>query len=405
MDKRLPPTWLLGLANLPVGVSGALALMAVPQLLSAEHVPEPRIAAITGLALVPGFCGFLLAPILDVRLSRRTYALIALALCMVLGLASVLALRDLPLLGPLLFALIFAVAMYSASIAGWFGSLVAPDQEARLGAWFVVGNVGGFGVASLFITTLVRAQGPLLGGLGVSLMLLLPLLILPFVPAPGADRRLARESFGQLARDLAGLVRQSVVLRTLFLFSVPAASFALTNTLGGLGRDYGASERLVSLIAGIGVTGAGLLGCLIVPSLAERLPARGLYLAIGAAGAVFTLTMLLTPRTPAVFAVILVGQNVFQAAALATGNVIAFRGIGENSLFAATQFALYNAAMGLPISYMQVLDGHTYGAGGLRGMYLTDGGLGLLACAVLGGLFLHWSRRDRAGRLAAPMAA
>ena len=72
--RKLPPVWLMGLANLPWGIHGAVALITVPQLLASRHVPEPQIASVTAFAMIPTFCGFLLSPILDVRFSRRFYA-------------------------------------------------------------------------------------------------------------------------------------------------------------------------------------------------------------------------------------------------------------------------------------------------------------------------------------------
>src|SRR3954465_1682074 len=70
------PIAFLGIANLPFGLYGAAVLITVPQVLASEHVPQPLIASITAAAMIPTFCGFLLAPILDVRFSRRSYALV-----------------------------------------------------------------------------------------------------------------------------------------------------------------------------------------------------------------------------------------------------------------------------------------------------------------------------------------
>lgn len=381
--KRLPPIWLLGLAQAPLGVNGAVALLVTPQLLAARHVPEPQIAEITALALVPGFCAFLLAPILDVRLSRRTYALGLFAACGLLTFIALMAIGRLEALGWLLFAAIFAVQLGVSAAGGWISQLVAKDDESRLGAWFVVGNIGGFGITSILGVILLRDLPYGLGAAILGLMVVAPAAVFPFIPAPGPDRRLARESFGQFSRDLFALVRRPAVLISLILFGVPAASFALTNTLGGLGRDYAASERFVALMGGAGVVVAGVFGSLIVPQLAKRAAPLPLYVAIGAAGAVFTLSLIVLPHNPAVYTLAMVGQNVFQSAAFATANFVMFRLMGKDNPFAATQYALMLAAQGLPLSYMQVLDGHAYGYGGTSAMFLVDGGLGALACAGL----------------------
>jgi MFS transporter, PAT family, beta-lactamase induction signal transducer AmpG len=47
----------------------------VPQLLSNRHVPEATIAGKTAVMASPGFWPFLVSPVLDVRFSRRSYAL------------------------------------------------------------------------------------------------------------------------------------------------------------------------------------------------------------------------------------------------------------------------------------------------------------------------------------------
>ena len=173
-----------------------------------------------------------------------------------------------------------------------------------------------------------------------------------------------------------------VVLWTLFLFAIPAASFALTNLLSGLGRDYGASERMVGLVMGGGVTVAGVAGSLAMPRLIRGRSPRLLYVAVGAAGAAFTLVLAFLPHTPGTFVLAVLGENLFQAAAFAVSTTIALVTIGERNPLAATQFALLYAAMNLPQSYMQALDGAAYGIRGLSGALVTDALVSLLACGV-----------------------
>lgn len=182
------------------------------------------------------------------------------------------------------------------------------------------------------------------------------------------------------------------------LLILPCASFALTNTLGGLGGDYGASEKLIALIGGIGVTLAGVAGSLSVPVLSRRAPLLNLYLGIGIVGGLSTLSMLVLAHNPVVYTAGFIAQNIWQSAALATGNALILASLGKNNPVASTQFAVLTAAMSAPIGYMQWLDGHAYGLRGLTGMYLTDGGLDLLACTLMVMLFLYWARGSRAGR-------
>ena len=389
------PALAMGLTNLPFGAYGAVALITVPQLLAARHVPQPMISGITAVALIPTFCAFLLAPILDVRFSRRTYALALGAVSAVMAFLALSSLTNLVQLGVLLAIGFAAASLFQSALGGWLGSVVLPTDAGRLASGFTIGNIGGFGIGAILFITLLRAFPGPYGAALVSGFLASPLLLLTAIPISRAERRGMQESFATLGRDLIELVKQRVVLRTLFLFALPAASFALTNTLGGLGADFGASERFVALVAGIGSTAAGVAGCLLIPKAIDRFAPLQTYLAIGSIGALFTASLIALPRTPAVFALALIGQNLFQATAFVVESTIIFRSIGENNPLAATQFAFLNAASALPITYMQAVDGRAYGAGGITGMLVTDAGLAVVACSILLPLALRWGREER----------
>lgn len=396
--QRLPVA-VMGLANLTFGAYGALALMTVPQLLAAEGVAQVTIASITALALTPTFCGFLVAPILDVRFSRRAYAI---GFGLIAAVMAFVAMRNLDSVGrltPLLLIGFLAANLYYNALGGWLGTIVPPGQEGRLAAGFTVGNVAGFGFGAILFITLLRGLPPGVGALACGISIALPMLLLAWIPAPAGERRGARESYATLLGELGQLLRSPVVRRMLFLFCLPAASFALTNSLGGLGGEFGASERFVSVVAGIGVTGSAIIGTFFIPALVRRIEPLFLYLAIGAMGACFTLSLSIVPHVPAVFALALIGQNVFQAAAFAVESTLVFRSIGRANPLAATQFAFLQAATCLPIAYMQALDGQAYDRGGLHAMLTADAGASLIACALLLPIILVWRGRQRAGTI------
>lgn len=395
--RKLPPVWLLGMANAPLGVAGGLALLTVPQLLSARHVPEMSIAGITSLGLLASTCAFLLGPLLDVWLSRRAYAALATLICAASAATALLNVTNLGVLTAAVASMMLFAQVNTNAIGGWFGSLEDKEADAGLGAWMVVANTAGFGLIAMAAIPVVRGAKPGVAAAALIAPLLLPLLIYAVTPAHRAGRRQARESFGRFFADIAALARRPTMLRLLLLFTAPSASFALTNTLGGLGRDYHASEVFVGVIGGAAATLAGILGSLSVAVLARRAPGTVLYLAVGAAGAAFTLSLILLPRTPALFALAMIGQNIAQSAALALVAVLALQSLGEDNPLAATQFGLLVCASNLPITYMQWIDGQAYGRGALPLMYGADGGLGLLACGVLAVLLYLWRGRSAAG--------
>ena len=404
MGRKLP-VWLLGFANLPLGITGAVALLITPQVLAARHVPETTIANVTTLGLAGTFAFFLVAPILDVGFSRKTYAIAMSVAAAILTFLAVMSFSTVALLGSLLFLCLLVANLNTAAIGGWFGSVLPAEDDAPLGGWMTVANFGGFGVVSIVGILLVNHEPLWLAATLLGSLNLIPMAIIVAVQPPTEDRRRMIDSFGNFASDLLQLARRSYVRRLLLLLALPCASFALTNTLGGLGADYGASEKMIAMIAGIGVTVAGVVGSLSVPIIGRRVPLLALYLAIGMVGGLFTLSLLVLPHTPAVYAAGFVTQNLWQSAALATGNALILSGIGKNNPLASTQFAVLSAAMSAPITYMQWIDGQAYSAGGLARLYITDGGLDLAACLIMAGLFLLLWNAPRARTPGEPAAA
>ncbi len=379
---------------LPYGFFGGFLLLTVPQLLAARGVPEPLIASVTGTAMIPSFTAFLIAPILDVWLSRRSWALVTAVLtALALGSAQFL-LDDLPALTAMLFLGFAAATLYYGAVGGWLGDIIAPEQDASLGAWLTVSNMAGFGLMASVAISLIRAVPVSVSALllGSSPLLALGLLLIPAKPP---SSRLARESFSGFFRELGVVLRRPSVWRLMLIFVLPAASFALTNTLGGLGGVYGASELEVSVFGGLGGTFAACIGSLAVIPLARRMAPFRLYLMIGGAGALFTLGLIFAPHVAPMFAVAISGQNLFQAAAFSTENAVQFNEIGKGNPFAATQFSLFTAATTFPITYMQFIDGNAYGRGGLGAMFATDALLGLAAVGLIALLLFVWRARAR----------
>jgi PAT family beta-lactamase induction signal transducer AmpG len=386
VPRRYAPVWLWGAASSPFGFYGGIIAIAIPQLLAARHVPEGQIAALTGLLFLPGATNFLLAPVLDVRFSRRTYAF-ALALVGAICLFSALMLQaNLVVFETLIIAGFVAITLYSAALGGWTAGIVPAHKIPLLSVWVNIANIGAGGLMAFVVMLLLRTLPlPAASGLLAS-WILLPTAIFFFMPSPPPDRRLAGESFAGLLRAIAGLVRRREVLLILLLFILPSSSFALTNILGGLGADFHTSERMVSLLGGLGVTVAGALACIVSGPLCARLPLRRLYLATGIIGGLFTLSLLALPRGPAAFGIAMLGENAFQSVAFTVMTAIALRTVGHNNALASTEYGILISAGNIPIVYMQFLDGQGYAAGHLAGALATDAGISIVVCVALLGL-------------------
>jgi len=158
--RKLPPVWLLGMANAPLGVAGGLALLTLPQLLAARHVPETSIAGITSLGLLASTCAFLLGPLLDVWLSRRAYAALSTLVCAASAATALLNVGNLGVLTVAVASMMLFAQVNTNAIGGWFGSLEDKEADAGLGAWMVVANTAGFGLIAMAAIPVVRGASP-----------------------------------------------------------------------------------------------------------------------------------------------------------------------------------------------------------------------------------------------------
>lgn len=393
-----PPNrvWLMGLTNSLYGFAYAVVLVTIPQLLASRGVGEPVIADLTAVALVVSLFAFAFAPLLDTLVSRRTWAIaLALAAAALTFVVLVLPAAS-PMLAPALAIDALSASLFNAAIGGWLGAALPKGSDETIGTWFTIGNSMGFGLGAVCQYWLMSHLPNMAGAATISVVILLPLAILPFMPNPDGDLRTMHESFGNLARDVARLVRQPVVLRILLMFILPCAAFTLTNAFGGIGRDFGASDTLVDVANGIGVTLVGFLASLTGRLLLKWLPAPLTYLGIGAVGAAFTLSLLALPHTPATYLLAVIGENVAQSIAQVSQNAIVFRSIREGSPLASSQFGLLSTALVVPYAYMQMLDGYGYKlAGSVAGSFLMDASVSLAACALLAVPVLGWLRAGK----------
>jgi PAT family beta-lactamase induction signal transducer AmpG len=387
------PVWLMGLTNIAYGFYGGIVAFAIPQLLSNRHVPESAIAGLTAIAFSPGFWAFLFSPMLDVRFSRRWYAV---ALAAVASIALVLAMLNLDHFVFLEVALtigFLAAYLYQSAIGGWLSSITTTEEENTVSVWITIANVGGFGVMAMVCDQLVRRLSPLTVALLLGALVMLPTLVFPFMPAPGPDRRLAKESFTQFFGDLVQLVKRREVLIAVVLFVIPAGTFSLTNFLGGLGNDFHASPGFVGVVAGAGVAAGGIAGCFLFPPLSRLLPLRWLYLTIGLIGGLLTASFILLPHTPASFAAVLIGENLIQSLAITNSMGIIFETIGRDNPLASTTFCFLGSAYGLPITYMLYVDAFGYRHGGVGGSLAVDAAAGIIASVLFGAMLLWLTRR------------
>ncbi len=404
-SRRVPPAWVLSIPVATFGLVAGFIIVTLPQMLATLHIPGGHIAVAVAVITSPGFWVFLLAPLLDVRFRRRTYALVFGLLAVsataftVLYHPSKLEIEAVMTLGYL------SLALYGAAVGGWTGALIEKDQNSKLGAWNTIFNICSGGLGVLISGYVTQHFSPGHGAVLVFVIFLAPMLTFFFIPAPPPDDTLASESFLRFGREVISLFKRREVLVALTIFTLPSASFALTNTLGGWGKDFHASPGLVSLFGGVGAMLAGVVGSFLIPPIAKKFPLRPMYLAVGIIGAAFTLSLLLLPRAPGTYGLAFLGENTFQAAAFTTAYAIIYQVIGKGNPLAATTFALLTNAMNLPIVYMEVVDGRGFDWNGVTGAFMADAIVSGGICIVLWIVLFRILRVQNMRPAAEPQAA
>jgi PAT family beta-lactamase induction signal transducer AmpG len=382
----------MGLANATLGFASGIMNFVMPQLMASVHVPEPKIALITGIAVSPNFWFVLFGPILDVRFSRRWYATLLAALSGAAATVAILSLQHLLVLQLAMVVCNAAAMLSSAALGGWLSNIVPDEHKNPLSKWMNIGLVSGTGLIVGVGGELVRGLGMMPAALLLGLLVFAPAAAFLLIPAPGPDGRLAGESFAQFNREVLLLLKRREVVTVLLLFLSPCSSFVLPNLMGGLGADFHASARAVSFWGGVGAFIPGLLGCFVFPVIARKVKLRFFYLANGILGCLFTLSLVAMPHTTATYAGALFGEYLFQAVAFSIQIGIVFEAIGPDNPLAATTFSFLSAATNVPVTYVTLIDGRAYAKAGITGTLFVDAAIGIVTCLVAG---LTLARFDR----------
>lgn len=196
----------------------------------------------------------------------------------------------------------------------------------------------------------------------------------------------------------------------------PVGTGALTGLFSALARDYAptdaAAENLVVVVTGLlgGVVNAA--GSLLGGYLADRMNRRVAYVLFGGVTALSAVAMMLSPATPAAFAVGCLAYTFANGLCYAAFYAFLLELLGQKD-GVTTQLALYVGASNMAITYVTWFDGASYDwaakllpgrAWAPRvGMLGMDAAMTFAGIAILG-IMLAFLRRTRA-RAVKPEAA
>jgi PAT family beta-lactamase induction signal transducer AmpG len=421
----------MGLALAPMGFYYGFVSTALPVLLRARGVSVEQVTWVSSVGFSPTFWAFLLCPILDVRFSKRAYAVFFAAVAAVcLGLSTLLT-GNLAAFTAVVTVGCVATVLFSNAHQGWMPDAVEDKHYSTVGGVSMVANLGAAGVFAWVTVRLIRTL-PAMDAAGLlALIVMLPTGLLFFIPLPAMKRKAPSEPFRVPAwlpewfvtylspiiqmvrrwmpgwlreylrpiacfiRDLYRVCRKRECVLGLICFLSPTACFALTNVFAALGADFHVSERWVTAINGPYVAIACSAGCLLGIWVCRRVERRTVYIVTGFGGAAAALGMIRAPHTLLYFAMGVLVYNFFTGINYTAFSAMEYEIVGAGNPLAATQMALLTASANLPISYMTAVDGHFHTTHGLGGMLAVDA----VSSVVVGAALLIWFRRmGRANR-------
>src|SRR5215472_16027959 len=157
IQHRWPAPGVFSLLILPLGMVYGFNFTALPFLLARAGVPVDRIASVSAISSLPGVLAVLIAPIVDVKLRRRTWLVIgtfgtAIAACIYF-----------PLIGAshlvLMTALVFSGGMVTflvmAACGGLTVRMLSSSDQSKAAAWAQVGVLGGGALSAAMVLWLV----------------------------------------------------------------------------------------------------------------------------------------------------------------------------------------------------------------------------------------------------------
>ena len=383
--KKMPAAWIVGLAVFPFGLVVGFTITALPFLLTHLGVSLDKVAAISATVMTPTFWGFILQPLMDTGLSRRTYAWI-MATSAAICVSAALFVLSPGHLGPATALLLLgelSIVLFSGAIGGWTAQFTPDHLRGSVSGWTNVANLGGGALGSLAVMSLVPHVALHWLGLGLGACIILGTLPILLFPEASRSSFRFRQIFTDATKATWRACKTKEVLTGFCLFLVPASAEAAINLFSGMGNDFHTSATTVIWVTGGGCAITASLGALLGGYAANRLSRGYLYLGAGLTTSLVSLAMAISPHGPLVFIVGALVYNGLAGVSYAAFNALGFQLVGQESSVASTQLGLFAAATNFAIVYMTWADGLGFKHFGVRGLLLTDGLASMISAVIL----------------------
>jgi PAT family beta-lactamase induction signal transducer AmpG len=383
--KRWPPPWLFLILILPGGVYNGFIQTPLSFLLGKAGVAVDRIANIESLLQVPPVVYFLWAPLVDMKLRRRTWLVLASIVsagCLAFAMP-LIATRFLTVVTVLLLAGMTINVMVSSAQGGMMVATLSRSGQAQASAWTQAGNLGG-GALGAGISMWLLARTPMAAAISATAAML----ALPSLAALTVEESLPVQTAGfrdhlwKVGKELITVFHSRRTVWGLLLLASPVSSGAALNLLPAVASHYGVGAQGVMWVNGMAgglVLALGSLLATLVPGEWDR---RLTYAGAGLLNGLATLTLMAGDRS-SVYFVGTVLYLVTTGFGYARFTALVMDVLGPGGHGVSTRYSLFLAAGNLPIAYVLWLDGQGFRRFGTHGLFGVDAAGNFLVFAIV----------------------
>jgi MFS transporter, PAT family, beta-lactamase induction signal transducer AmpG len=389
-ERRWPAPWVFSILILPLGISVGFKFTPLPFLLAQAGVQVYQIATIASIVHLPAVLVFLWAPLVDVKLRRRTWLVLgavgtAVGLCVAFPFIGAMHLK---LMTALILAAGVADSVVMAACGGLMVKTLTEIAQGKASAWSEAGQLGGGALGGAAVMWLATRKPLWAVGLILAVMIALPALIALTIkePAP-APSPLFRGRLIKMAREIWQLVSTPERRWSALLLISPAGTGAALGLLPAIASHYAVGAAGVMWVNGAAgglVLTLGALCAAFVPGDWDR---RITYAGAGFLNGLAAL-VLMTGNRPSVY---FVGTTLY----LLTNGFVWARFVallveivGAETSDASTFYSALNAAGSIPLLLMIWLDGFGFRKLGTHGLLWTDVAPNLIIFAIVVAVFI-----------------
>ncbi len=372
--RSWPAPWAFGILILPVAVYVGFTSTPLPYLLSSAGVSVYQIGTIGSILQLPNIFVFLWAPLVDIKLRRRTWlvisALTTAALMFVLF--PLVGAKHLYIMTALLIAAGMTVSLVLAASGGLMVTTLSTSRQAKAAAWNQAGYLGGGALGGALVLWLVGGLPAILVGLVLALALAVPGFIALTLPVNAPqDSPWFKGRIPAIGREVGSVFRSPVRKWSTLLLMAPAGTGAAQLLLPAIATHYGVGASGVLWINGIAGGVALGLGSLVGALIPSDWDNRIVYASAGLTNALAAI-VLVSVDDPTGYLVGTVAYLVTQGFCWGRFTALIVEIVGSNTRDASTLYSALSAAGSIPLAYMTWLDGFGYLKFGTHGLLLTD---------------------------------